>query len=344
MQIGGRVGHYPFLGDMGQVAKPIRSVILILESKNLGVAMAEKSIADIIKELESSGRVPASVEDLIDQVTGQMERVKERLARITHKMTIVSGKGGVGKSSVTVNLGLAFAKRGLKVGILDADISGPSIPKMLGLGGKRLEITPKGAKPAVSHLGIKVASMDLMLKKDNDPVAWKGSWQDSAVWRGALEMGVIRELLSDVIWGDLDILLIDMPPASSDKPPIIAHLIPDLDGAIMVTIPSEVSRHIVRKSISFSSRELKMPIIGLITNMTAFLCSECGHRSALFGEEAIADMGISSLGEIPFDTRISRSGDIGSPFILEFPESPASISILSIADRIIDQISIRRNG
>lgn len=309
--------------------------------------MGKKNISDIVRDLESQGVAPASVTDIIGQVSDQIGRVKDRLSRISHKMAVMSGKGGVGKSSVTVNLGLSLATRGFSVGILDADISGPSIPKMLGVGKKTIEITPDGVKPAISHLGIKVASMDLMLKGDDTPVAWKGTRQDSAVWRGALEMSVIRELLADTIWGDLDILLIDMPPASSDKPPVIANLIPDLDGAIMVTIPTEVSQHIVRKSITFSSRELKIPMIGLVENMASFVCPECGHKSRLFSEGDIREtcgelgrtMGIPILGEIPFDTRISSSADKGLPFIIEFPDAPASLSFLSIADKIMDHIS-----
>jgi ATP-binding protein involved in chromosome partitioning len=208
---------------------------------------------------------------------------------------------------------------------------------MFGVMGRAIEITPEGAMPAVSHLGIKIASMDLMLAGDDTPVAWKGQWQDSAVWRGALEMGVIRELLADIAWGDLDLLLIDMPPASSDKPPVIANLIPDMDGAIMVTIPTEVSQHIVRKSINFASKELKIPIVGLIENMTSFICPECGHKSDLFSEGSIKEMGIPVIGEIPFDSRMSRSADRGLPFIIEFPDALASLSFISIADKIIDQ-------
>lgn len=306
--------------------------------------MDRKSIAEIVKGLESHGVSPASITDIIGQVGGQIGRVKERLSRIRHKIAVMSGKGGVGKSSVAVNLGLAFARKGLKVGILDADISGPSIPKMLGIGGKTIKITNDGAMPVVSHLGIKAASMDLMLKRDDAPVTWKGTWQDSAVWRGALEMGVIRELLADIIWGDLDMLLIDMPPASSDKPPIIAHLIPDLDGAIMVTIPTEVSQHIVRKSINFASKELKIPIIGLVENMTSYICPECGHKSDIFSEGATKEMEIPLLGGIPFDSRLCKSADKGLPFIIEFPDAPASLSFLSIADKIIDHISKRRDN
>ncbi len=315
--------------------------------------MSKKFISEIVRALESQGAAPASVTDILGQVGDQIERVRKRLSRISHKMAVMSGKGGVGKSSVTTNLALAFAKKGFKVGILDADISGPSIPKMLGVGGRTINITPEGAMPSVSHLGIKVASMDLMLAGDDTPVAWKGTWQDSAVWRGALEMGVIRELLADVVWGDLDLLLIDMPPASSDKPPIIANLIPDLDGAIMVTIPTEVSQYIVRKSVTFAVKELKIPIVGLIENMKSFICPECGHKSGLFSpvvslvepEGSIKEtsgelgrtMGIPVIGEIPFDSRISRSADRGLPFIIEFPDAPASLSFISIADKIIDQ-------
>ncbi|HEY4484955.1 MAG TPA: P-loop NTPase, partial [Nitrospiria bacterium] len=189
----------------------------------------------------------------------------------------------------------------------------------------------------------KIASMELMLPGEDAPVMWKGLWEDSAVWRGTVEMSVIREFISDVNWGTLDLLLIDMPPASSDKPPIIAQMVPELDGAVIVTIPSEISQFIVKKSVVFLNRELKIPMLGWVENMSGALCPHCGESLELFEvdravEGPLQQMGLPLLGRIPFDRRIASCADQGRSFIKEHPLTPAAQAFRIITDTLSRQI------
>jgi ATP-binding protein involved in chromosome partitioning len=308
-----------------------------------------QSVTEVVKKLEQQERAAQAVHPILQQVLDQLQAVKSRMQPVRHKIAVMSGKGGVGKSSVTVNLALSLARLGKKVGILDVDISGPCIPKMMGVRASRIRITPEGAEPAVGLAGVKVASMDLLVPEETSPVMWKGLWEDSAVWRGTVEMSVIREMISDMAWGELDVLLIDMPPASSDKPPVIAQLIPDLDGAIIVTIPSEISQFIVRKSILFLNKELKIPMLGLIENMTGAVCPHCGGGIELFenrteGEDAPELLGLPVLGRIPFDKRIASAADRGESFIEKNPATPAAQSFLSIAALIDSGLNQEENS
>jgi ATP-binding protein involved in chromosome partitioning len=311
----------------------------------MATKQGDRSIAEKVKSLERAQREAHTTHTIVEQINEQVAAVQNRMRRIRHKVAVMSGKGGVGKSLTTVNLALTLAQQGKKVGILDVDLSGPCIPKMLGLHGLQLAIGPDGAQPAVGPLGIKVASMDLMLPKDETPVMWKGMWEDSAVWRGAVEMSVIRELLSDVTWGDLDLLLIDMPPASSDKPPILAQFIPDLAGAIIVTTPSEVAQLIVKKSVLFINQVLGMPVIGLIENMSGALCPHCGGSLPLFGnhtkEHPLEEIGLPLLGRIPFDPRLGACADAGQPFPTEHPYTPAAQAFRLVADTLSNAFSQR---
>lgn len=303
---------------------------------------SRRSIAELYHRLEKQEQASGAVHSIVQQVVGQLEAVKHRMARVRHKIAVMSGKGGVGKSSVTVNLALALAKQGLKVGVLDVDISGPCIPKMLGVRDQKLTVTAAGAEPAVAHHGVKVASMDLLVPTSDSPVMWKGLWEDSAVWRGTVEMSVIRELISDVAWGELDYLLIDMPPASSDKPPVIAQLVPDLDGALIVTIPSEVAQFIVRKSVVFLNRELKIPILGLVENMSGAVCPHCGEGIELFEEPSderrVESLGLPILGQVPFDRRIAVAADRGRSFLDDYGPTPAAQAFRALAQTVHDRI------
>jgi ATP-binding protein involved in chromosome partitioning len=296
----------------------------------------EHSVAEVVKKLEKEAKEAGAVHNILQQVLDQLQAVTNRMQRVRHKVAVMSGKGGVGKSSVTVNLALSLAREGLKVGILDVDISGPCIPKMMGIKQRQMTITAEGVQPAVGHHGIKVASMDLLLPQEESPVMWKGLWEDSAVWRGTVEMSVIREMIADVAWGELDLLLIDMPPASSDKPPIIAQLVPDLDGALIITIPSEVSQFIVKKSVVFLNRELKIPMLGWIENMSGALCPHCGEGIELFegpSDQAglLETMGLPLLGRIPFDRRIAGAADLGHSFVDLHPSTPAAQAFQALA-------------
>jgi ATP-binding protein involved in chromosome partitioning len=305
-----------------------------------------RSITDVVKKLEEQEKAAGGVHTIMQQVLDQLQSVKSRMQHVRHKVAVMSGKGGVGKSSVTVNIAICLAREGLNVGILDVDISGPCIPKMIGVKERKLAITPEGVLPAVGPHGIKVASMDLLLPQEDTPVMWKGLWEDSAVWRGTVEMSVIRELISDVSWGELDLLLIDMPPASSDKPPVIAQLIPDLDGALIVTIPSEISQFIVRKSVIFLNQELKIPILGLIENMSGALCPHCGEGIELFDAPSgnthlLEAMGLPLLGRIPFDQRIAASADRGESMIDLHPAIPAAQAFQAISKTLRDGLELK---
>ena len=254
---------------------------------------------------------------VVQQITEQMKAVKGRMAGIRQKLVVMSGKGGVGKSMTTVNLALAFARQGHHVGVLDVDLNGPCVPKMLGMRGQRFIITPDGAIPPVGPLGIKVGSMDFFLE-ETAPVQWKGPMDLSPVWLGLTEMNVIREFIADIVWGELDYLLTDLPPgAAADKPPVIAGFIPDLDGAIMVTTPSEIASDVVQKSIAYA-RDLGINVIGIVENMSQYLCPHCGIESELFegDTEAMCQaLNLPLLGRIPFDRQLARSFDKGLPLI-----------------------------
>lgn len=270
-----------------------------------------------------------SLEDERKFVGGQERLLKIRMEKIRHKVAVISGKGGVGKSTVTVNLAIAFAMNGYRVGILDADIHGPSIPKMLGLSGNRLEVGPPGVFPAIGPFGIRVVSIDFLLPNEESPV----------IWRGPLKMAAIRQFLSDIVWGELDLLLIDLPPGTGDEPLSIAQLLPDMDGVIIVTIPSEVSQLVVKKAVNFA-RTLGLPIIGIIENMSGFLCPNCGARIDIFqsggGERMAKEMSVPFLGRIPIDPRVCEDSDRGKPFIVECKNSPSSKAFMEIFKKIED--------
>ena len=263
------------------------------------------------------------------QIQEQEERLRARMSKVKHKIAVISGKGGVGKSTVTVNLAIAFAMHGHanKVGVLDADIHGPSVPKMLGLTGQRLQAGPPGIFPASGPLGIKVVSMDFLLPDENAPV----------IWRGPLKMTAIRQFLSDIVWGELDLLLIDLPPGTGDEPLSVAQLLPEMDGVIIVTIPSEVSQIVVKKAVTFA-RRLGMPVIGIIENMSGFVCPNCGAKIDIFqsggGTKIANELSIPFLGNIPIDQKICEDADKGMPFIVEHANSPASKAFLEIVEKI----------
>jgi len=284
-----------------------------------------------ISKLAVSGmsEMAEEIDERRKQIQEQEGRLRARMSKVKHKIAVISGKGGVGKSTVTVNLAIAFAMHGHanKVGILDADIHGPSVPKILGLTGQRLQAGPPGIFPASGPLGIKVFSMDFLLPDENAPV----------IWRGPLKMTAIRQFLSDIVWGELDLLLIDLPPGTGDEPLSVAQLLPELDGVVIVTIPSEVSQIVVKKAVTFA-RRLGMPIIGIIENMSGFVCPNCGAKIYIFqsggGTKIAEELSIPFLGSIPIDQKICEDSDKGMPFIVEHANSPASKAFLEIVEKI----------
>jgi len=262
------------------------------------------------------------------KIIEQQQRLHERTRKIKHKIAIISGKGGVGKSTVTVSLATAFAQHAkLKnVGILDADIHGPSIPKLLGLTDQRLKVGPPGAFPVTGPLNIKVVSMGFLLPEEVP-----------TIWRGPLKMGAIRQLLQDIVWGELDVLFIDLPPGTGDEPLSIAKLLPEIDGVIVVTMPSELSITIVKKAITFA-RTLNMPIIGVVENMSGYVCPHCGEKVDIFqsggGKKISQESQVPFLGSIPIDPKVGVDADKGLPFMIMHANSQAAKAIMGISEKV----------
>jgi ATP-binding protein involved in chromosome partitioning len=286
--------------------------------------------------------------NVLAQVQQQAARLQERLRSVHHIVAVVSGKGGVGKSTVTVNLATAYAMRGRRVGVLDADINGPSVAKMLGVRGYTPQVTPHGVSPATGALEMRVMSMDLFLPDDTTPVLWHAPTQQEAfVWRGTMEMTALRELLTDTIWGELDCLFLDLPPGT-DRLPNVAGLLPFMAGALMVTIPSQVSQLIVQKSLTLAQQVLCGRVMGLVDNMQGYVCAHCQTVGALFPEADSAAVAtalhVPYLGGIPFDPRLALAADQGRPFVLEHPETLAGQTFLGLADMVQQFLICCANG
>ncbi|MDK2821039.1 MAG: hypothetical protein PWP31_1004 [Clostridia bacterium] len=226
------------------------------------------------------------------------------LNNIKHVVGVMSGKGGVGKSSVTALLAVALNQSGYKVGILDADITGPSIPKLFGVkGGLPQNIGDIGVPPAESSQGVKIMSLNLLLPNEDDPV----------VWRGPIISGAVKQFWTDVVWGELDYLLIDLPPGTGDAPLTVLQSIP-LDGLVIVSSPQELANMVVRKAVKMASA-LEVKIYGLVENMSYLSCPDCGKRINIFGpsraEEAAETAGIPLLGTLPLDPEMTALSDNG---------------------------------
>jgi Mrp family chromosome partitioning ATPase len=264
-----------------------------------------------------------SIDPAQAQRVQQEMNLKNTLSKIKSTIVVQSGKGGVGKSTVSLNLAISFAKRGYTVGLLDADITGPSIPLMAGLDGKDATIENKKILPTLIH-GIQIVSMDLLLKADT-PV----------IWRGPLKMAAIRQFLADVNWGDIDILFIDLPPGTSDEPLTVAQLFEDITGTVIVTTPQKVALHDVKKSIQFASK-VGMPILGIIENMASMTCPHCEEQIAVFkdggGKSTAEELGLVFLGSIPLDPQVVIQGDDGTPSVLS--SGPFYQAFEHISDKI----------
>jgi len=262
-------------------------------------------------------------------VQRQQMLLVQRMSKIKYKIAVMSNKGGVGKSFVTASLAAALAVQGRKVGVLDADVHGPSIHKMLGLPtGFGMPAKADGTiLPVEVPPGIKVASLGLLLPEDETPL----------IWRGPIKTSALRELLAYTEWGELDYLIIDLPPGTGDEQLTIAQIIPKMTGFILVTIPSEVAKSVVKKGVAFA-RRMNLPVLGIIENMAYFKCPD-GSIHYIFGkgaaEEIAQQFDIPFLGKIPIDPRIREANDKGKIFFLEYPDSEASKEFLKIADKVI---------
>jgi len=245
------------------------------------------------------------------------------MERVKNKILILSGKGGVGKSTVAVNLATSLAANGYSVGLLDVDIHGPSIPKMLGIENENLIYAQDKIQPVKASPNLSVVSMAFLLSKDA-PV----------IWRGPLKMKVIEQFINDVEWGELDYLIIDSPPGTGDEPLSVAQLLGKLDGAIIVTTPQDLALLDSRRAVNFV-KQLGIPIIGILENMSGFICPHCGKKIDLFkvggGERAARELGIPFLGRIPIDPQIVSSGDEGLSFIHRFSDTEAAKAFQQVA-------------
>ena len=234
----------------------------------------------------------------------ERERLRSRLAAIHHTVIVLSGKGGVGKTTVAVNLAAAATRSDLAVGLLDVDIHGPSVPTMLGIADARITVEEDGLIPV--RLGpLKVMSIGFLL----------GRREEAVIWRGPMKMKAIEQFLRDVAWGELDLLVVDAPPGTGDEPLSVCQLLGRLDGAVVVTTPQEVALAAVRRSITFC-RRLELPVLGVVENMSGFVCPGCGLVTEVFGtgggEAMASEMGVPFLGRIPMHAGIAASCDAGA--------------------------------
>jgi ATP-binding protein involved in chromosome partitioning len=250
--------------------------------------------------------------------------VNKRMGDIKYKLIVGSNKGGVGKSTVTTNLAVALAEKGFKVGLADADLHGPNIPKLLNAEDVRLKSTDEGIDPYETTNGLKVASLGFLIEDPNMHIAW----------RDAVKYDFIIELLGNIQWGELDYLLIDLPPGTGNEQITIIDFIGDVDGAVIVTTPQELALLDARKMISFA-RDSNVPIVGVIENMSHFVC-DAGKKYYIFGEgggKKLADeLVLPYLGEIPLDSDIVAKSDQGEPVVTSLPDSPAAKAFLQLAE------------
>ena len=249
------------------------------------------------------------------------------LGRIRHKIVVMSGKGGVGKSTVAANLACALALSGYRVGLLDADVHGPSIPGMLHLENLQLEASGSGRILPPETAGIKVMSIGFLLEHADDPV----------VWRGPMKIGVLQQLFTEVEWGELDYMVIDCPPGTGDEPLTICQMVKDSGSAVIVTTPQKIASSDVSKSVNFC-RQMQFPVTGLIENMSSFVCPKCGEITEIFssggGEKLAASYGIAFLGKLPIDPEVCRGGDEGKPFAYHRANTPVGKAFAAAVEKI----------
>lgn len=274
----------------------------------------------------NDGSCSVKQEDSSDPQVQMQQKLAKRMCAIKHKIIVMSGKGGVGKSTTAVNLALALHKQGKKVGLLDIDLHGPSIPKMMGLESARPDADKNGIIP-LDACGIKLMSIGFMIESPDKAL----------IMRGPMKHGAIQQLLAEVVWGELDYLLLDCPPGTGDEPLTAAQLLSPGASAVVVTTPQDVALTDVEKSLSFC-REVKLPVIGLVENMSGFVCPHCGGKSDIFksgGADKLAKkVGTKVLAKIPFEPLVVIGGDDGQPHLLAYPDSANSKALMDVASEI----------
>jgi len=283
-------------------------------------------------EVADSGLRPSPTLEKMKQEAAMAQRTKRNLGAIKHKLIVLSGKGGVGKSTVTVNLGWELALREFEVGLLDADIHGPNLPLLLGVEGVKTSGTAEGISPIAILPNLKVMSVSFLIAEDNAPV----------IWRGPIKGQLIRQFISDVDWGRLDWLLIDNPPGTGDEPLTVAQTIPEADGAIIVTLPQEVSLMDCRKAINFA-RAVGLRVLGVVENMSGFVCPHCNQPIELFGsgggEKMAQEMGVPFLGKIPMAAQVAAMSDAGQSLVGPMAPEGVREAFKRLTDRILIEVA-----
>ena len=257
--------------------------------------------------------------------------IQDTLRNIKHVIIVMSGKGGVGKSTVSSNLAMSLSMKGFKTGVMDIDITGPNIPKMFAVEDRQLMVENEKLIPVAIPPSLKLMSMAFLLQSKDTPV----------LWRGPVKMGAIKQFIEDVNWGDLDYLVIDMPPGTGDEALSIVQLIPKADGMVIVTTPQDVALLDSRKSLVFGA-ETNIPIIGIIENMSGFVCPHCGEVTNIFktggGEATAKEMNVQFHGRIPIEPGIVDAGDSGIPIVLGHPDSASAKAFGTIVDKIVKTV------
>ncbi len=279
---------------------------------------------DSCQDTGCSVKQPGNAQDQHQQLRQALDL---RMCMVRQKIIVMSGKGGVGKSTTAVNLALALAKAGKKVGLLDIDLHGPSLPTMFGVTGERPVVDEEGIHPLVVH-GVKLMSLGFLFPNDGS----------ATIMRGPMKHSAIQQLLADVVWGELDFLLLDCPPGTGDEPLSAVQLLGAKSAAVVVTTPQDVALTDVEKSLSFC-RELKLPVVGLVENMSGFICPHCGESSPIFkqgGATGLAEKtGVALLARVPLDPQVVIAGDAGEPHIISHPDAVGSKALDKVAAAVI---------
>ena len=251
------------------------------------------------------------------QMQAQQEQIKQNIKHIKHQILVLSGKGGVGKSSIAVNLAVWLTMQNKKVGLLDVDIHGPSIPKLLNLEGSKLQGGENKIEPIAYSDTLKVMSIGFLIQDENAAL----------IWRGPMKHNVIKQFVSEVSWGDLDYLIVDCPPGTGDEPLSIVQLLEKPDGAVVVTTPQQLAVTDVKKCITFC-QQLNLPVLGIIENMDGFVCPHCNQKTNIFsgngGKQMAKDFDVPFLGSIPIDSNMVGAADLGKPFIYYNNQNPTA--------------------
>jgi len=282
----------------------------------------ENSAYSLINNIEQ-------VKNIFIVITAEKTKLVKGVKQVKHIIAVASGKGGVGKSTTTTNLAVAMQKLGLKIGVMDADVFGPSQPRMLGIKGKP-DVSNRQALPPLEGYGLKAMSIGFLVEEDR-PI----------VWRGPMVMSAIKQMLNDVLWGELDVLIVDMPPGTGDAQLTLAQSVP-LSGAVIVSTPQDIALIDARKGIAMFQK-VNVPILGIIENMSMFVCPNCSHESHIFANGGAKNeakkLGVSFLGEIPIDIDIRKTSDTGLPIVATKPDNPQSKIYMEIAKQINDSLN-----